>query len=123
MLTSLEIQMMLIERGDIYLVELDPTRGSEIQKTRPAIVITNDLANIHSRLVTVIPLSSSRLDRVSILELNIGKIKGLDKESKAMIEQIRCVDKIRLKNKLAKISLFQQTKLDEKLKLHLGLED
>lgn len=112
---------MKIERGDVFLVEFDPTRGSEIQKTRPAVVITNDLANIHSRIVTVVPLTSQKTDRVLANELFIGKPRGLTKESKAKIEQLRAVDKSRLKERISRLTPTQLQDLSDILRLHLGL--
>ena len=53
----------MIRRGDVFLVNLDPVIGSEVGKTRPAIILQNDLANRTSPTVTVVPLSS-RVDRV-----------------------------------------------------------
>lgn len=112
---------MNIERGDIFLANLDPTQGSEIQKTRPVIVITNDLANLHARVVTVVPLTSQKLDKVYRHELFIGKPKGMSKESKALVDQIRAIDKSRLKQKLSSLSEKQLEDLNERIKLHLGM--
>ncbi|MFP5519896.1 MAG: type II toxin-antitoxin system PemK/MazF family toxin [Bdellovibrionia bacterium] len=112
---------MKIERGDIFLADLDPTRGSEIQKTRPVIVVTNDLANIHSRIITVIPITSQRLDKVFRHELYLGQPKGMDKESKALVDQIRAIDKTRLKQKLSSLTKKQIEDLNNRIALHLGL--
>lgn len=112
---------MNIERGDIFLADLDPTKGSEIQKTRPVIVITNDLANMYSRIITVIPITSQKLDKVFRHELFIGKPKGMNKESKALVDQIRAIDKSRLKKKLSSLSKKQIEELNERISLHLAL--
>ena len=48
-----------MQRGDIYFAQLDPTRGAEIRKTRPVVIVSNDIANRASSLVTVVPLSSN----------------------------------------------------------------
>jgi mRNA interferase MazF len=112
---------MKIERGDIILADLDPAKGHEIQKTRPVIVITNNIANMHSPLVTVIPVTSKRLDRVLRFELLLGKVKGLPKPSKALVQQLRTIDKNRLVSKLGTLSDEAMSELDERLKIHLGL--
>jgi mRNA interferase MazF len=112
---------MNIERGDIFLADLDPTKGSEIQKTRPVIVVTNDLANMHARIVTVIPITSQKLDKVRRHELFLGKPKGLNKESKALVDQMRAIDKSRLKEKLSKLTKNQLEDLNERITLHLAL--
>lgn len=112
---------MKIERGDIFWADLDPSKGSEIKKTRPVIVVTNDLANLHSRIVTVVPITSQKIDKVFRHELFLGQPKGMDKESKALVDQIRSIDKSRLKQKLSSLSKKQIEDLNERILLHLGL--
>jgi mRNA interferase MazF len=86
----------LIRRGDVYLVELDPVVGSEVGKTRPAVVLQNDLANRSSPTITVVPISS-RVDRVFPFQVRISAGEGgLGHESKALCEQIRTVARARL---------------------------
>ena len=113
---------MKIERGDIFLAELSPTRGHEIQKTRPVLVVTNDIANEFSKLVTVAPLTSKKLDRILSFEVLIGKPRGLDVPSKILVQQIRTLDKTRLVRKLARAAPEIVAKVDEALKVHLGLK-
>jgi mRNA interferase MazF len=86
----------LIRRGDIYLVQLDPVVGSEVGKTRPAVVLQNDLANRSSPTVTLIPVSS-KTDRVFPFQVRIPAGEGgLEHPSKALCEQIRTVARARL---------------------------
>ena len=86
----------MIRRGDVYLVQLDPVVGSEVGKTRPAVVLQNDLANRSSPTVTVIPVSS-KADRVFPFQVRIPPEEGgLERESKALCEQIRTVARTRL---------------------------
>ncbi|HRO68511.1 MAG TPA: type II toxin-antitoxin system PemK/MazF family toxin, partial [Pseudobdellovibrionaceae bacterium] len=92
---------MKIERGDLFLADLDPTRGREIQKTRPVLVVSNDIANEFSGLVTVAPLTSKNLDRIRAFEVPVPKLKGMSVPSKILIQQIRTLDKKRLFKKLA----------------------
>lgn len=110
-----------IERGDILLIEFNPTRGSEIQKTRPAIVITNNIANTYSPIITVIPITSQKLDTIYPHEVLLQEVKGLSKLSKANISQMRAIDITRIKNKLGKISSKNLQQIDIALKLHLNL--
>ncbi len=112
---------MLIERGDILLIEFDPTKGSEIKKTRPAIVITNDIANQFSRIITVIPLTSQKLEKIYPHEVLIPKMKGLSKNSKASVSQMRAIDRSRAKTKLGAISKNHLDELEIAIKLHLSL--
>lgn len=112
---------MNIERGDILLVEFDPTRGSEIQKTRPAIVITNDIANTYSRVLMVVPITSQKIDKIFPHEVLLNNDKGLIKPSKANLSQMRAIDRIRVKSKLGKVSSKNLREIETALKLHLGL--
>ena len=85
-----------MRRGDIYLVQLDPVVGSEVGKTRPAVVLQNDLANRSSPTVTLIPISS-KADRVFPFQVRIPAGEGgLDRDSKVLCEQIRTVARTRL---------------------------
>lgn len=90
-----------IKKGDIYLVDLNPVVGSEIGKTRPAIVISNDINNKYAETITIIPVTSS-LSKIYPFEvfLEANKNLGLDKDSKAKINQIRTIDKNRLIQKI-----------------------
>src|SRR6266849_7211204 len=85
-------------RGEIYLTALDPTLGREIQKTRPALIIQNDISNRLSGITIVAPITSTvrfPLNPVHVL-LAAGPITGLSVTSVALFNQIRAVDRIRL---------------------------
>lgn len=112
---------MNIERGDVLLVAFDPSVGVEIQKTRPAIVVTNNVANIYSQVLTIVPMTSQKIERVRSYEVLIAKSEGLTKTSKANVAQIKSVDRSRIKAKVSKISPETLLKLDMAIKLHLGL--
>lgn len=78
-----------MRRGEVYRVALDPVIGSETEKTRPAVVVQNDLANRSSPTVTIIPISS-RVARVYPFQVRIPEgERGLSRERKALFEQIR----------------------------------
>lgn len=113
--------MMNIKRGAIVLTDFDPTKGSEIQKIRPAIVVSNDLANAKSSLLTVVPLTSKRLERIFPFEVFIEHAFGLTKPSKALCDQIRSIDKHRVKNLLGKVPAASMKQIDAALALHLDL--
>lgn len=91
-------EMELIKRGDVYWVNLNPIEGSEIGKTRPAIVISNDINNELADTVTILPVTSS-VEKIYHFEVFIprGMTTILD-DSKAKANQIRTVDKKRIKN-------------------------
>src|SRR4051794_14538201 len=91
----------LLMRGDIYLINLDPVVGSEANKTRPAVIVSNDHANaVASRnghgVVTVVPLTSNTAHVYSFQVLIDDRDTGLTMRSKAQAEQIRAVDVSRL---------------------------
>jgi len=109
------------ERGEIYLVCLDPTIGSEINKSRPALIISNDINNKFSATVTVIPITS-RVNKVYPFEVLFPPEKsGLSKRSKAKCNQIRTIDKRRLIRPLGKISMNKMKEVEDALRLHLGM--
>ena len=83
-----------VARGQVYWVELDPVRGSEIAKTRPCVVLSTEEVNEHRRTVIVVPLTTTKTPAVPPLLLAVPSM-GVD--SKARIEHIRAVDKSRLK--------------------------
>ena len=108
-------------RGEIWLVEFDPSVGTEIRKTRPAVVVSNDVANARTSKVTVVPVTSTirRLPLVVIVEPSAEN--GLDKESLIRVPDVSTFDKIRFKRRLGSLQPEEVTSLDEKLRVHLSL--
>ncbi len=91
------------KKGEIYLVNFDPTIGHEAKKKRPALIISNNIHNQYSPLVTVAPLSSN-ITKVYPFEVYVSKKStGLNENSKIMIIQLRSVDQKRLINKIGNI--------------------
>lgn len=89
--------MTFPRRGEIYWVRLDPTLGTEIAKTRPAVVISNDVGNRHAEHLIVAPLTSRGTDRVYPFEVLVPPGEsGVDRASKVALDQIRTVSKKRL---------------------------
>ena len=93
-----------VRRGDVFWANLDPTLGVEIKKTRPVVVVSNDVINQHSRLVIVVPLTTNaaRLSPSHVL-IPQGEA-GLGQESKVLTEQIRAMDKQRLVSRIGTLS-------------------
>lgn len=88
-----------IRRGDVFLVDLDPTRGSELQKTRPCVVVSPDELNAHLRTVIVAPLTTGGQPypfRVPCRFMN--------KNGQVVIDQLRTVDRERLVRPLGRLS-------------------
>jgi mRNA interferase MazF len=110
-------------RGEIYLTTLDPTVGREIQKTRPALVIQNDVSNRLSGVTIVAPITSTvrfPLNPVHVL-LAASHSTGLSVTSVAVFNQIRAVDRIRLIKRLGAVDTETMEQVDEAIKISLGL--
>jgi mRNA interferase MazF len=115
-----------VRRGDIYLVSLEPVRGSESNKTRPAVIVSNDAANRTADrtgrgVVTVVPVTSN-VSRVYPFQavLPAGET-GLAADSKAQAEQVRSVSVERLGRRVGQLSSGTLDKLDNALRTHLAL--
>ena len=109
-------------RGEIYMVGFDPTVGHEIQKTRPAVVIQNDISNQHSPITIVAAISSQFSDPPFPREVVIEpEESGLPKRSAVIVNQIRSVDRLRLQKKLGRLSRQSMERVDEAIKISLGL--
>jgi mRNA interferase MazF len=115
-----------MRRGEIRLVDLDPVRGAEANKRRPAVVVSNDRANtaavrVGRGVVTVVPVTSN-VSRVFPFQVLLpAELSGLDVESKAQAEQVRSVDVERLGPALGRLPPPLVRALDNALRLHLHL--
>ena len=111
-----------VKRGDIWLINLDPTIGHEIKKSRPAVIIQNDIGNKYSPITIIAPLTSQNIDKVYPIEVLIKSgLSKLNKDSKVLLNQIRVVDKKRLIKRLANLDNETMIKIDDALKISLGL--
>lgn len=106
-----------MKRGEVWWVEFDPAVGSEIRKTRPAVIVSNDAANRHLARVVVVPVTSNTA-KVYPAEA-VVTIAG--HASKAMADQIMAADKGRLKSSLGKLSPVDMKAVEEAIRVHLGL--
>ena len=114
--------MAELKRGDVWLVNLDPTVGHEIKKSRPAVIIQNDIGNKFSPITIIAPITSQKIEVVYPFEVFLGRRNtGLDKDSKALFNQIRAIDKQRLVNKLGRVDEDSLSKINEAIKISLGL--
>ena len=115
-----------MRRGDIWQVDLDPVRGSEANKTRPAVIVSNDRANasvvrLQRGVVTVVPVTSN-VDSVYPFQVLLeAEASGLAAPSKAQAEQVRSIAAQRLIRQIGRISARELASLDDALRLHLGL--
>ena len=112
---------MNIKCGEIWLANLDPTIGSEVNKTRPVIIVSNDTNNRHNNVITIIPITSN-VDKIFSFEVFIPKGgANLPKDSKAKSDQIRTIDKVRLAKRIGVLSKKYIEEIDLALILHLDL--
>jgi len=105
-------------RGEIYWVALDPAVGTEIKKTRPAVVVSNDSCNTHGSRIVVLPVTSN-VDSLYPGEALI-RIKG--QPGRALGDQIRSLDKIRLQSRIGILTAAEMAAVDEALLLTLGID-
>ncbi len=116
----------MIVRGAVHLVEFDPAFGSESNKSRPAIVVSNDAANVTaSRLgrgvVTVVPITSN-VERVYPFQVFLtASDSGLDRDAKAQAEQIRSIDVQRVGERIGAVATASMREVDEAIRVHLAL--
>lgn len=115
-----------MRRGEIRWVDLEPVRGAESDKRRPAVIVSNDGANaIAERLgrgvVTVVPITSNVARVFPFQVLLPAATTGLPRDSKAQAEQVRSVAVERIGARLGTLSGSEQAELDEALRLHLAL--
>ncbi len=110
-------------RGDIYLVNFDPTIGAEIRKTRPALILQNDIANKSSPVTIVAAISSKFDDRLYPTEVLISAeaLTGLTVDSVVLLNQIRTVDKKRLVKQLGRLSKAKMEEVNRALRISVGL--
>lgn len=108
-------------RGEIYWANLDPVQGSEIAKTRPVLVVSNDINNQYAATITVLPVTSNT-EKVYPYEVRISHAEsGLKNDSKIKANQIRTVDKGRIGKKLGALSKEKMREVDGAMKIHLNL--
>lgn len=113
---------MVVKRGDVYYANLSPVVGSEQGGLRPVLVIQNDVGNKYSPTVIVSAITSqiSKGKLPTHVEL-LAKECNLEKDSVVLLEQLRTVDKRRLKEKVTHLSEEHMGRVDDAVKISLGL--
>lgn len=115
-----------MRRGEIWLVDLAPSRGSEADKRRPAVIVSNNGANaaagrLGRGVITVVPVTSSTGRVLPFQVLLDSGTTGLDRTSKAQAEQVRSVAVERMDHRVGHLTGPVLQQLDDALRLHLGL--
>jgi mRNA interferase MazF len=109
-------------RGNVYLVNFDPTIGAEVKKTRPAVVIQNDIGNRWSPITIVAAMTSRFEDPLYPTEVLVRASEGgLAADSVVLLNQLRSVDKARLGRRLGALKAQTVREVDRALLLSLGL--
>ncbi len=113
---------MLVRRGDIYYADLSPVVGSEQGGIRPVLIIQNNIGNRYSPTVIAAAITSrgSKAKLPTHIKLYADH-SGLAKDSVVLLEQIRTIDKTRLKEKMGTLSPYDMYKVDEALSISFGL--
>lgn len=110
-----------IKRGDIYSVDFEPVRGAEQGRVRPAVVIQNDIGNRFSPTIIVAAITTGKHARFDV-NVEVKALEGgLTADSLVLLNQIRTVDKSRLSRYWGQLTPETMTKVDEALKISLGL--
>lgn len=113
---------MSVKRGEIYYADLSPVVGSEQGGVRPVLIVQNDVGNKHSPTVIAAAITSQR-EKAKLpthIELNADSC-GLSKDSVVLLEQIRTIDKKRLKERMGELDLNSMTKVNTALSISFGL--
>lgn len=110
------------KRGEVYLVNFDPTMGSEIKKTRPALILQNDVANQYSPITIVAAITSQFDYKLYPTEVFIrAGEEHLQNDSVVLLNQIRSIDKKRLVRILGAVNQDTMVKVDRAIKISLGI--
>ena len=115
-----------MRRGDIHEIDFAPARGSEANKRRPAVIVSNDGANITAAnlgrgVITVVPVTSN-VSKIHPFQVFVAaRDSGLRLDSKAQAEQVRSVAVERVGKRLGRLTTSLMSELDDALRLHLSL--
>ncbi len=113
---------MIVKRGDIFYADLSPVVGSEQGGTRPVLVVQNDVGNKYSPTVIAAAITS-KINKAKLpthIEIDAARY-GLNKDSVILLEQVRTIDKRRLREKIGRLDEVQMIKVNDALSISFGL--
>ena len=113
-----------IRRGDIYYAELNPVVGSEQGGTRPVLIISNNMGNRHSPTVIIAAITGKAQTKAKLpTHTEVKNFEGLDRNSIVLLEQIRTVDKKRLKQYMGMMTAETMARVDKALAISISLKN
>ena len=113
---------MSVRRGDIYYADLSPVIGSEQGGLRPVLIVQNDVGNKYSPTVIAAAITSKMEKNKLPTHIDIpGYEAGLSKDSVILLEQVRTIDKQRLKEKMGSLDTSSMSRIDQALSVSFGL--
>jgi len=113
----------MVKRGELYFADLSPVVGSEQGGVRPVLVVQNDIGNKYSPTIIAAAITS-KLDKAKLpthIELSKQDYFGLEKDSVVLLEQIRTIDKTRLKEKIGELSELKMSQVNRAMMISLGV--
>jgi mRNA interferase MazF len=113
----MQMAMQMARRGDVWWIGFEASLGGEIQKTRPAVVVSNNAANAILNRVVVVPLTS----QTAKVYPGEALVSVGDREAKAMADQIIAISKQRLRQRMGAVSTGDLKAIEEAILLHLGI--
>ena len=114
------MKMNAVKRGDVYYASLDTVLGSEQGGTRPVLILSNDIGNFYSSTVICAAITSSRTKHNIPTHVKVRNDRNLSKDSIVLLEQIRTIDKTRLKRKITVLNKKRMYQIDRAVQRSLG---
>jgi mRNA interferase MazF len=112
-----------INRGEIFLANLEPVKGSEQGGIRPVLIIQNNIGNQYSTTTIIAPITSKIFEKEFPTNVFVSKRDSkLNKDSTILLNQIRTIDKRRLAKRISSLDDFTMNKVDRAIKISLGLD-
>lgn len=113
---------MIVQRRDVWYANLNGGQGSEQNGVRPVLIVSNEMNNIHSSTVTIVPITS-RTKKPLVTHVQVAKTyaNGLSKDGFILCEHIRTISKDRLQNRIGKINKVLMSKVESAIMAQIGI--